>query len=70
MKKVNDSLVDELRPEYDLSKLKRGQRGKYAEQCKKGTNLVFIAPDVAEVFPDEAAVNEALSRLLKNSSTD
>lgn len=69
MKKVNDSSVDELRPEYDLSKLKRGPRGKYAEQYKKGTNLVLIAPDIAEVFPDEAAVNEALRTLMRIART-
>lgn len=69
MKKANDSLDDELRPEYDLSKLKQGPRGKYAEQYKKGTNLVLIAPDVAEVFPDEAAVNEALRMLMRIAKT-
>jgi hypothetical protein len=51
----------ELQPEYDLSELlKGGIRGKYAEQFKEGTNLVLLAPDVAAVFPDEEAVNEAL----------
>ena len=52
---------NELRPEYDLSDLlKGGVRGKYAERFKEGTNLVPLAPDVAAVFPDEEAVNEAL----------
>ena len=52
---------DELRPEYDLSQLlKGGVRGKYAERYREGTNLVLLAPDVAEVFPDGEAVNEAL----------
>jgi hypothetical protein len=52
---------NELRPEYDLSELlKGGVRGKYAERFKEGTNLVLLAPDVAAVFPDEEAVNEAL----------
>ena len=51
----------ELRPEYDLSELlKGGVRGKYAERFKEGTNLVLLAPEVAAVFPDEEAVNEAL----------
>ena len=69
MSKENDLLKDELRPEYDLSKLKRGPRGKYAEEYKKGTNLVLLAPDVAEAFPDEAAVNEALRLLMKIART-
>ena len=52
---------DELRPEYDLSQLlKGGVRGKYAERTREGTNLVLLAPDVAEAFPDGEAVNEAL----------
>ena len=52
---------DELRPEYDLSKLlKEGVRGKYAERDKAGANLVLLAPDVAQAFPSEEAVNQAL----------
>ena len=52
---------DELRPEYDLSKLlKDGVRGTYADRSREGTNLVLLAPDVATVFLDEKAVNEAL----------
>ena len=56
---------DELRPEYDLSQLKGGVRGKYASKYKEGTNLVFLAPDVAEVFKDNESVNEALRLLIK-----
>jgi len=52
---------DELRPEYDLAKLlKGGVRGKYADRYREGTNLVLLSSDVAKVFPDEKAVNEAL----------
>ena len=57
---------DELRPEYDLAVLlKGGVRGKYAGRYKEGTNLVLLAPDVAEVFPDERAVNEALRLVMQ-----
>ena len=43
MKKIkpNES-PDELRPEYDLSKLKGGVRGKYYKQAVAGTNLVLM----------------------------
>jgi len=51
---------DELRPEYDLSQLKGGIRGKYFREATAGTNLVLIEPDLAELFPDAAAVNRAL----------
>jgi len=55
---------DELRPEYDLSQLKGGVRGKYYRQAKAGTNLVLIEPDLARAFPDEESVNRALRLLL------
>lgn len=35
------------------------------EAYKKGTDLVSLSPDVAEVFPDDALVNEALRSLMK-----
>lgn len=56
---------DDMRPEYDLSTLKGGVRGKYAERYQAGTNIVVLAPDVAAAFPTDEAVNEAL-RLLMN----
>jgi len=55
---------DELRPEYDLSTLKGGVRGKYAKRYRAGTNLVLLSPDVAEYFPDEQSVNTALRTLI------
>jgi uncharacterized DUF497 family protein len=58
---------DDLRPEYDLSKLKAGVRGKYYRRATAGTNLVLIEPDLAEVFPDADAVNRAL-RILANAA--
>lgn len=54
-------LDDELSEEYDLRPLlKNAVRGKYAQQYAEGTNLVLLAPDVAEAFPSAEAVNEAL----------
>jgi hypothetical protein len=51
---------DDLRPEYDLSQLKGGVRGKYYASATAGTNLVLIEPDLAAVFPDSVSVNRAL----------
>jgi hypothetical protein len=62
MKKKSD---DELRPEYDLAKLPKPIRGKYAERFRAGTNLVLLAPDVAKAFPDDESVNEALRLLIR-----
>jgi hypothetical protein len=65
MKKANNKKsADDLRPEYDFSKLKGGVRGKYAKRFKKGTNLVLLSPDVARYFPDEQSVNDALRSLV------
>ncbi len=49
----------------DFSSMKGGVRGKYAQRFCAGTNLVKIDPDVAEVFMDDTAVNEALRELIK-----
>ncbi|HEY3303960.1 MAG TPA: hypothetical protein VGL70_10555 [Candidatus Binatia bacterium] len=68
MKKAfTNKQVDELRPEYDLSKLKGGVRGKYYEQALAGTNLVLIEPDLTNIFPDTNSVNRAL-RLLADAA--
>ncbi len=65
MKKASAKrLDDDLRPEYDLSQLKGGVRGKYYRQAVAGTNLMLIEPEIAEVFPDSQAVNRALRLLL------
>lgn len=58
---------DDLRPEYDLSRLKGGVRGKYYERAAAGTNLVHIEPDLATLFPNAEAVNRAL-RLLAEAA--
>jgi hypothetical protein len=56
---------DELRREYDLSKLNGGVRSKYLERYRAGTNLVLLSPDVAKHFPDEQSVNKALRTLIQ-----
>ena len=53
---------DEMRPEYDFS---GGGRGKYAAHFARGTNVVVLAPDVAEAFKTSRAVNDALRSQLK-----
>lgn len=68
MKKASTSKsAKDIRPEYDLSTLKGGVRGKYYEQARAGTNLVLIEPELANVFPDTASVNRAL-RLLADTA--
>lgn len=67
MSKSNDNMRDE----YDLSKLQQvGPRGKYAQQYREGTNVVLIDDDLAEAFPTPKAVNDALRKALKEQSGD
>jgi len=68
-KNVIQNDTDDLRPEYDLSKLKGGVRGKYFKRATAGTILVLLEPDVAEVFPDASALNQALRALAKVAHT-
>lgn len=56
---------DDLRPDYDLSKLEGGVRGKYTARYRTGTNLVLLSPDVAAHFPDDQSVNTALRSLIR-----
>ena len=65
-KKSKDDKTDDLRPEYDLRELlKDGVQGKYADRFQEGTNLVLLDSDVAEAFPNDEAVNEALRLVIK-----
>jgi hypothetical protein len=50
-------------PEMELS---GGVRGKYYEAYQKGTNVVLLEPDVATVFRNSAAVNQALRQFLSS----
>ena len=67
-KELTKRRSDELRPEYDLARLKGGVRGKYYKQATAGTNLVLLDADVARAFPDSSSVNRAL-RLLQEVAT-
>lgn len=64
-RKMHNEMEDELRPEYDFTQLEGGVKGKYVERYRSGTNLVLLDPDVAQAFPNEDAVNEALRLLIQ-----
>lgn len=59
--KNNTEPEDEMRDEYDFS---GGVRGKFYQEYMKGTNVVLLDADVAEVFRDSEAVNQALRTLM------
>ncbi|KYC39580.1 hypothetical protein WA1_03890 [Scytonema hofmannii PCC 7110] len=64
-KEVENEMEDELRSEYDFAQMEGGVRGKYVERYRAGTNLVLLDPDVAQAFPNDAAVNDALRMLIQ-----
>ena len=69
MKRKNRTPSDNLRREYTFD-YSKGVRGKYYRRLmKKGSNIVKLEPDVARVFRDSDAVNEALLLLIKVSKS-
>jgi len=48
-------------PETDLT---GAVRGKYYERAIRGTNIVLLEPDVAQIFHDSAVVSQALREYL------
>lgn len=65
-KKSEGGIGDDLRPEYDFRKMLRaGVQGKYAGRYREGTNLVLLERDVAEAFPSDESVNEALRLVIQ-----
>lgn len=55
-KETDPDMLDE----YDFS---NGVRGKYVDRFAKGSNVIVLDPDVAQVFPDSESVNQALRAL-------
>jgi len=58
---VNSDRDPDMLEEYDFS---NGVRGKYAGRFAKGSNVVVLDPDVAQVFTDSESVNQALRALV------
>ncbi|MGA1985590.1 MAG: hypothetical protein ABSG72_04925 [Candidatus Sulfotelmatobacter sp.] len=63
-KPVSRRNQDGMRSEYDFASMKEGVPGKHYRDYRIGTNVVLLQPDVAEAFPTEDAVNEALRGVL------
>ncbi|WP_035257262.1 hypothetical protein [Desulfatirhabdium butyrativorans] len=65
MKTDRSSEEKELRSEYRRSDFPNGfVRGKYAQRLKESSNIIVLKPEVAKVFPNEEAVNDALLSLI------
>lgn len=63
MKKGKSQMEDDLRSEYDLKSLRVRKLG--PERKSFGKTTIRLEPDVAEVFPNADAVNEALRFLIR-----
>ena len=64
MKKDKSETNDSMRPSYKRSDFKKIERGKYAARLRKSTNIIVLDPEVAKVFPNNEAVNNALRGLI------
>lgn len=66
MKKSDEA--NDMRSEYDFAAMQGGVRGKHVRRLREqGSNVVLLDPDVAEAFPSEASVNEALRGVLNTT---
>lgn len=55
----------ELRDEYDLASMTVLPRGRYAPERRAGRNVIVLDPEIADAFPSDDAVNEALRMVLQ-----
>lgn len=63
---------DDLLPEYDLD-FSKSKPNRFAEEYKKTVRRVGLDADIADEFPTEESVNEALRqyvRMTKQSNTE
>lgn len=58
-----------MRDEYTAEDFAQGVRGKHADRYATRGVKVFLDPEVAAVFADDAAVNEALRTLMRLRSS-
>jgi len=54
-----------MRASYKRSDFKKIERGKYVARLRESTNIIILDPEVAKVFPNNEAVNNALRVLIE-----
>lgn len=60
---------DDLLPEYDLD-FSKSKPNRFAETYHKTVRRVGLAPDIADEFPTEESVNDALREYIRSSRGD
>jgi hypothetical protein len=63
MKKARKTAAEELRSEYKRSDIGKLVRGKHVARLTANSNVVVLDPELADLFPNAAAVNAALRSL-------
>jgi hypothetical protein len=63
MRKAKKPAAAQLRSEYKRSDFGPLVRGKYIQRLSASSNVVVVDPEVADLFPNAAAVNAALTSL-------
>lgn len=58
----------DIRAEYPPELIRSGERGKYTERYREGSNIVLIDPELHKHYPDAEAVNRALREHLARHS--
>jgi hypothetical protein len=64
MKKTSTPKDDQDIPELKREQLGTGERGKYFQRARRGSNVVVLEPEIQKAFPTSEAVNKALASLL------
>lgn len=64
MKKASSGKEEEMRAEYKRADFGKMTRGMFHKKVLAGSNVVVLDAEVAKVFLNSAAVNDALGQLL------
>ena len=56
---------DDIRPEYPEELIRSGVRGKYVNRFRSQSNVIVVDDNLAAVFPNSKAVNDALRDYLE-----
>lgn len=59
---------DDLLPEYDLD-FSKSKPNRFAEKYNRMVRRVGLAPDIADEFPTEESVNDALREYIRMTRT-
>lgn len=64
---MNDTQEDDMRPHYDFD-YSKAKPNRFAAKYSRMVVRVGLEPDVAEAFPTEESVNEALREYIRIKS--